>query len=150
MVSDAKRASVNRWRAAHPEQVREMERARRAKLRARRRQQLIDCLGGKCACHGCGWHTGECFVDHPDVLECDHVVPTGAAGRVDGDEHYSRLLRDMEAGLLQLLCSNCHRFKSVNEWRVSDGDLLQLPSGAKLASVAGPVDDDPLVREAVS
>jgi len=70
------------------------------------RAELIRKLGGKC-------QNPECGIEDIDVLEFDHIKPLNSAKR-----KYGNILREVKKHpeRFQLLCANCHRRKTLNEF----------------------------------
>jgi hypothetical protein len=100
----ALRAATQRYRAKHPERVKEQRRRYNATARAR----LLAAYGGRCAC--CGEST-------PEFLTLDHIhgIPDHHrrnGKRISGTLLYSLVLREGCPDDYQLLCWNCNAAKS--------------------------------------
>ena len=83
------------------------------KLRARKKQQLIEHLGGKCV--GCGTDKD---------LQFDHLVRADKSFTIGGNLTRNMDVLIAEADKCQLLCKNCHQLKTVcyNDYdRLADG-----------------------------
>lgn len=79
--------------------------------RQRARLEVIDILGGKCAC---------CNEETYEFLTVDHIHKNGKAHRESlglrrgvNSPFYIRLLRSRDFSGLQLLCANCHQAKDT-------------------------------------
>jgi hypothetical protein len=102
-----KKASVDRWKEAHPEQVRHLARTSRYNRYGPARFAALVSLGGKCAV--CGFSDGRCLI-------VDHVEGGGTAERQITDRvgFYQRIAAGQTDGL-QLLCLNHERIKTSGE-----------------------------------
>ena len=72
------------------------------KLRARKKQQLLEHLGGKCV--GCGTDKD---------LQFDHLVRADKSFTIGGNLNRKMDVLIAEADKCQLLCKNCHQLKTV-------------------------------------
>ena len=77
----------------------------------RKRQEIIDLLGGVCV---------ECGFSDLRALQIDHINGGGHQERVkrgNGHTYYNHILREIDAGkeLYQLLCANCNWIKRYEE-----------------------------------
>ncbi len=68
-----------------------------------KRLEVISKLGGKCSCG---------YSDHR-ALQIDHVDSTGANERkvLNGIPFLNKVLKEIESGKYQVLCSNCNWIK---------------------------------------
>jgi len=91
--------------------------ARRTKEnRRRKKQQVIDAYGGKCAVSNCG-------ITDPDMLTVDHVNDDGAKERVrgvsSGDAIYRRIIKQKFPKRYQILCANHNLKKEIQRLRAN-------------------------------
>jgi hypothetical protein len=87
----------------------------------RKREEVIQHLGGRCSAPDCLWINGDGSRGCTDsrCLQIDHVLGDGAVRRKESSEHgtvfYRKILRSAP-GQYQLLCANCNWIKrSVNQ-----------------------------------
>jgi len=112
-----KRMENNRnWRLKYPERFRELARISGKRVRMRKKKEIFELLGNKCA--------NPYNLPHPDwcndsrVLQIDHIHGGGnqEKRRNKGDRgshHYYDILRKIKNGSkdYQLLCANCNWIK---------------------------------------
>lgn len=101
-----RRASMKRFNAAHRQEIRNENNAKRERLRA----QIIEHYGCRCNCPGC-------HVVHAVLLTADHVNGDGAAYRRikksrSTRDFYARIVRNNFPNDIQLLCGSCNLAKS--------------------------------------
>lgn len=85
--------------STHPKSIRNRE------ARTRRRNRLIQRLGGKCV-------ECESIVD----LEFDHIFPRNwKSHTVSSDRRLAIYEQEADAGLLQLLCRSCNAKKGASQ-----------------------------------
>ncbi len=84
---------------------RNAHRAYRIEAKIKRRQLLLEMLGGKCV---------RCGVDDPLLLDFDHIDPKTKVKRMSQMLVWMQAWSDCvaEAKKCQLLCANCHRIKT--------------------------------------
>lgn len=71
-------------------------------LKQKKKQQLIEHLGGKCV--GCGT---------TEYLQFDHIVRADKSFTIGQNMHKSLDVLIEEANKCQLLCKKCHEFKGI-------------------------------------
>jgi|ERR1043166_2999542 5-methylcytosine-specific restriction endonuclease McrA len=104
------RGIIRKWNLAHPEELREIQKASAGRAYQKMRQATIEAYGGKCVC---------CNESGIEFLTLDHV-------NNDGHEHRKKLIGTGSMSLyrwardngypnsLQLLCYNCNIGKYKN------------------------------------
>jgi len=122
-----------KWRDKNPVKVKKMRKKRWQRLksdkkllkqhnedsrvrsnirRIKNRKNLIQILGGKCSCINhlcpCG---GKCDVTNEVILTFDHVNGGGRKDKIKVPTNYA-IYPDLAKKRLQLLCANCHLFKT--------------------------------------
>jgi len=76
----------------------------------KRKQEIIEKMGGKCVC--CGSVTD---------LQFDHIIPTTKSFPISKLLNFSKKKIDEEILKCQLLCKECHLNKSRIDWSISNG-----------------------------
>ena len=93
-------AVAKRWRDHHKENVCGFRQIARWRKLAQR-LLLIQELGGKCV---------DCGMEHPMLLEFDHVDVLGKQSKVISNRSLDKMRK--EAASCVLRCANCHRLKT--------------------------------------
>lgn len=97
---------VKRRKYKEIDRVRRQNRRSRNKCSSKQREKALAILGNSCVC------CGEDFIDY---LEIDHVVGNGKQHRtaLHGTQGvYRWLISNPTTDLLQILCGNCHLYKT--------------------------------------